>query len=103
MRSIEDNMKTTEMITVIAEAAKAGVTLHAFEDLCDAHFGTWSVLDVGAPALLHWYSDHGFYYRARFGRRWKTWAKGKRLPTVLKKIKHEMDRERDRKAGESRR
>lgn len=47
-------------------------------------YAAWTVDGTGwFAALLSWTSDGGLVYRARVGRRWKTWKRGKRLSTVL--------------------
>lgn len=84
--------------TVIAAGAAAGVELRVLSGPCNEHHGAWSVLGIGAPGLLNWWSDRGFRYRARFGRRWKLWATGKRLETVLREIARDVERERVRMA-----
>lgn len=82
--------------SVIAEARAAGVKL-ALLDGCPGseHHRCWSVLYVGAVALLHWSPENGFRYRARFGRRWSIRRRGHRLSTVLDSMKRDTGTERE--------
>jgi hypothetical protein len=83
-------------ITSIETQAKAvGIRLEPL-GTPGAEVASWSVLGVGALAILSWFADSGFRYRAKFGRRWKIYRRGARLSPILTEIKADMDREKGR-------
>lgn len=78
--------------SIEAAAKEAGVRLEPLTHRL------WSVLGVGMLAVLSLDSDRGFRYRAKAGKRWKVWKRGKRLGPVLEEILRDADQEASRLA-----